>query len=70
LREFILGDNPTGLVDPKTHRTHGGVDPMLAKEILPAYTRPIFYGSGTTASSTVWPEATIKAWEKFIATAA
>ncbi|KAK7039320.1 carboxypeptidase [Favolaschia claudopus] len=68
LREFILGSNLTGFVDSPTSPAVGGDDPELASNILPGNSA-IFYGSGTTASSTVAPEATIAGWNSFIATA-
>ncbi|KAF7340835.1 Carboxypeptidase [Mycena sanguinolenta] len=69
LREFILGSNLTGYVESATSPTVGGDDPNLAPgDILPG-NKAIFYGAGTTASSTVAPEATIAAWDSFIATA-
>ena len=47
----------------------GGTNATLAQSILPAYTDAIFFGSGTTAGSTVAPAATVAAWEKFVETA-
>jgi carboxypeptidase D len=38
-------------------------------DILPGETNPIFTGSGTTQGFTLWPSATIAAWDSFIATA-
>lgn len=70
LRDFILGSNTTGLVEISKHTTTvvGGEDPKLAEDILPG-TTVIFYGSGTTAFSTIVPSATLASWDKFIATA-
>ena len=70
LREFILGNNPTGRVvtTPSGTSVIGGEDPTLAASALPGESA-IFVGSGMTQSSTVYPEATINAWESFIATA-
>ncbi|KAJ7933813.1 alpha/beta-hydrolase [Mycena leptocephala] len=68
LREFILGSNLTGYVDSATGPTIGGDDPKLVADVLPG-NDAIFYGAGTTASSTVASSATIAAWESFIATA-
>ncbi|KAJ7576927.1 alpha/beta-hydrolase, partial [Mycena floridula] len=66
LREFILGSNTTGSTVNGT--IVGGEDPKLAGDFLPG-TDVIFYGSGSTVSSTVYPSATIAAWNSFIATA-
>ena len=46
-----------------------GVNYTLENHVLPAETNPIFTGSGTTVGSTIWPSATIAAWDSFIATA-
>ena len=43
----------------------GGEVSSLANGI-PGAANPIFYGSGTTVSSTVAPAAAITAWESFI----
>ncbi|KAJ7741263.1 alpha/beta-hydrolase, partial [Mycena metata] len=69
LREFILGSNLTGYVDPKTGAVVGGEDPTFLAHDYLAGGDAIFYGAGTTASSTVAPTATIAAWDKFITTA-
>ncbi|KAK7037692.1 hypothetical protein VNI00_010918, partial [Paramarasmius palmivorus] len=67
LRDFILGNNTTGLVDGSN--VVGGEDPTLMGAYLPADTAAIFYGSGSTVSSTVAPSETVAAWRSFIATA-
>jgi carboxypeptidase D len=67
LRDFILGNNTTGLVDGSN--VVGGEDPTLMGAYLPADTAAIFYGSGSTVASTVAPSETIAAWRSFIATA-
>ncbi|PSR71876.1 hypothetical protein PHLCEN_2v12220 [Hermanssonia centrifuga] len=68
LREFILGNNQTGLVaDVKGHTTViGGEDPQLANIILSGQSG-IYYGSGTTQYTYTYPSATIAAWETFVA---
>ncbi|KII95448.1 hypothetical protein PLICRDRAFT_34311 [Plicaturopsis crispa FD-325 SS-3] len=66
LREFILGDNTTGLVSG--NRTVGGENATLGEDTLPG-TTVIFYGSGTTSASVVEPSASIAAWNSFLATA-
>ncbi|EJD46625.1 alpha/beta-hydrolase [Auricularia subglabra TFB-10046 SS5] len=68
LREFVLGQNTTGLVMPDGSVV-GGENATLSMDYLPAFERPIFYGSATSQFSTIWPKATINAWEKFIASA-
>jgi carboxypeptidase D len=71
LNEFVLGNNPLGRV-VKAHGTVsviGGEDRSLAGDFLPGEHNPIFYGSGTSQYSTVWPSATIAAWNSFLATA-
>ena len=68
LREFILGDNPTGrLLEDGT--VVGGTNATLVAEIVPAERDPIFFGAGTTQGATVYPAATIAAWDSFTATA-
>ncbi|KAJ3559619.1 hypothetical protein NM688_g231 [Phlebia brevispora] len=69
LREFILGSNPTGLVVSHSHDVTvvGGEDSALAASALIGESA-IFVGTGMTQSSTVYPSATIAAWESFIAT--
>ena len=66
LREFVLGSNQTGLLLPNS-TTVGGEDPELAGDILPG-TDVVFYGSGTTASSSIAPSASVAAWASFLAT--
>lgn len=66
LREFVLGNNSTGLVNGST--VVGGEDPALEGDILSGG-GVIFYGSGTTASSLVAPSASLASWASFLATA-
>lgn len=66
LREFVLGSNTTGSVVGSG--VVGGEDAKLMEDVLPG-SSVIFYGSGSTASSTAAPTATIAAWNSFIATA-
>ncbi|KDQ50292.1 hypothetical protein JAAARDRAFT_42181 [Jaapia argillacea MUCL 33604] len=66
LREFILGHNTTGLVEGTT--VFGGESSLLGQGIIPG-TTAIFYGWGTTVSSTSAPSATIASWASFLATA-
>ncbi len=68
LREFVFGNNETGLVtNVKGHTTViGGEDPQLANTVLTGQSG-IYYGSGTTQYTYTYPTATIAAWETFIA---
>ncbi|KIM79111.1 hypothetical protein PILCRDRAFT_823685 [Piloderma croceum F 1598] len=68
LREFILGSNMTGLLVPNSTTVIGGEDPQLAGDIVPGNSA-IFYGSATTASSSIAPSATFASWASFLATA-
>ena len=67
LREFVLGDNTTGLVTSSgviggenSTMLHGDV--LLGQDV-------IFYGSGTTVSSMIAPTASMSAWLQFLQTA-
>ncbi|KAJ3547334.1 hypothetical protein NM688_g5411 [Phlebia brevispora] len=66
LREFILGNNETGLV--KTVRGHttivGGTDPAF-DGILTGQSG-IYYGSGATQGTYTYPALTIAEWQTFI----
>jgi len=66
LREFVLGNNQTGTVVGGT--VVGGEDPKLA-QFVQTGGAAIFTGAGATQGTYVAPEATIAAWNKFIATA-
>ncbi|KAJ7202078.1 alpha/beta-hydrolase [Mycena pura] len=71
VRDFVIGSNITGLVDSNAGTVSGGEDPKLAQDILPGESL-IYFGdgsSGKTTASTVWPSATVAAWNAFIATA-
>ncbi|GJE99868.1 serine carboxypeptidase [Phanerochaete sordida] len=67
LREFILGTNQTGLVvaSGNTSSVVGGENPTLKQTAVPG-APAIFYGATTTAGSTVWPSATVAAFESHI----
>jgi len=67
-REFILGKNTTGLVGSNGKIVQGASNVSLQQDALPEYDAPIFFGAGSTTGSTVWPSATIAAWESFIVT--
>jgi carboxypeptidase D len=70
-REFILGNNQTGLVTKEggTVSVVGGESSALAVNVMSGQPE-IFYGSGTTQSTYMAPTATVAAWNSFIATAA
>ncbi|EJD07265.1 alpha/beta-hydrolase [Fomitiporia mediterranea MF3/22] len=72
LREFIIGNNSTGLV---TNSSGGvfvvggeGASSLVVGDILPGVSG-ILYGSGTATSVYVAPSATIASWEAFFASA-
>ncbi|OSD04770.1 alpha/beta-hydrolase [Trametes coccinea BRFM310] len=70
LREFILGNNQTGLVSQVGGQVDvlGGEDAALAVDAIPG-TSGIYVGSVTTQSTVEYPAATVAAWESYIATA-
>ncbi|EIW58496.1 alpha/beta-hydrolase [Trametes versicolor FP-101664 SS1] len=71
LREFILGNNQTGLVTSGANgaiRVDGGELLSLAVDALRA-TDAVFVGSVTTQSTFLYPAATVDAWNNYIATA-
>ncbi|OJT09780.1 Vitellogenic carboxypeptidase [Trametes pubescens] len=70
LREFILGNNQTGLVTNSSGTVNvvGGESSALAVDAIPGQLG-IFVGSGTTQSTYTFPSATIAAWNSYIATA-
>ncbi len=71
-REFILGNNQTGLLDNSRNVAVGGEDPSILigpNNILPGETS-ILFGSGTRTSFYAAPSATIASWNSFFATVA
>lgn len=68
LREFVLGNNQTGLVTNSSGNASvvGGENATLAGTVLPGQLG-IFVGSGTTQSTYTYPSATIAAWDSFFA---
>lgn len=66
-REFILGNNQTGLVEGSS--VVGGEDPSLRTDHALAGQTGILAGSGTATSLFFYPSATIAAWNSFFATA-
>jgi carboxypeptidase D len=69
LREFVLGNNQTGLVTNSSGAISviGGENSTLAGTVLPGQLG-IYVGTGTTQSTFTYPSATIAAWNSFIAT--
>ncbi|KAG6897814.1 hypothetical protein C0992_010618 [Termitomyces sp. T32_za158] len=70
LREFVLGNNQTGLVTKTaTGQTVviGGTNSTLAQDVLPGGDE-IYYGPGAKISTYVFPSATRAAWNSFIRT--
>lgn len=70
-REFIFGNNQTGLVTNTSSGTVtvvGGEVSSLGNEIMTGQAA-IYYGQATTASSYVFPSATIEAWESYMSSA-
>ncbi|KAF7795041.1 hypothetical protein EIP86_006185 [Pleurotus ostreatoroseus] len=69
LREFILGNNETGLVTSFRGHTSvvGGEDHNFAGVLTGQ--SGIYYGSGTTQGTYTYPALTIAEWETFIAEA-
>lgn len=67
LREFVLGNNQTGLVVSSggTASVVGGENPTLQQTVIPGQLA-INYGATTTQGSTVWPSATIAAFESHV----
>ena len=68
LREFVLGNNQTGLVTNSsgTVTVVGGENSTLAGTVHPGQLG-IYVGSGTTQSTYTYPSATIAAWNSFFA---
>ncbi|KAI8996599.1 alpha/beta-hydrolase [Trametes punicea] len=70
IREFILGNNQTGLVTNSSGVVSvvGGESSSLAVDAIPGQLG-IYVGSFSTQSTYTYPSATIVAWNSFIATA-
>ncbi|KAH0834739.1 Alpha/Beta hydrolase protein [Lanmaoa asiatica] len=71
VREFIFGNNQTGLVTNTSSGTVtviGGEVSSLGGEIMTGEAA-IYYGQATTESSYLFPSATVEAWDAYIATA-
>lgn len=71
VREFILGNNQTGLVTEVNGQASvvGGEDSSLYVNGILRGEDGIFTGSGTTQGVYTYPTATIEAWNSFTATA-
>jgi hypothetical protein len=65
LREFILGDNETGLVTDSDTLALGGEDPEYAGNTL-AEGPEVYQGSYTTTSTYYFPSQTVASWDQFI----
>ncbi|KAI0675833.1 alpha/beta-hydrolase [Trametes maxima] len=70
VREFIFGNNQTGLVTNTSGSVSviGGESSSLAVDAIPGQLG-IYVGSGTTQSTFTYPSATIAAWNSYIVTA-
>ncbi|GJJ10264.1 hypothetical protein Clacol_004490 [Clathrus columnatus] len=66
IRDFVLNKNINGTLD-SSGKPIGEQQPLNHALNLPAEHDAIFTGSGTTMGSTVWPSATIAAWDSAIA---
>jgi len=69
-REFIFGNNQTGLVTNTSSgavTVVGGEVTSLGNEIMTGQAA-IYYGQATTASSYFFPSATVEAWNAYFAT--
>lgn len=65
LREFILGNNTTGLVTDSNTPALGGEDPQYAVNTL-AEGPEVYQGSYTTTSTYYFPSATVAVWDKYV----
>lgn len=71
VREFIFGNNESGLVTNTSSGTVtvvGGEVSSLGSEIMTGQAA-IYYGPATTVSSYLFPSVTVDAWDAYIATA-
>ena len=65
LREFVLGNNQTGLVTDASIPAVGGEDPQYAVNTL-AEGPEVYRGSYTTTSTYYFPSATVARWDKYV----
>ena len=71
IREFIFGNNQTGLVTDVSARTVtvvGGEVSSLGDEIMTGQV-VVYYGKAMAAPGYVYPSATIEAWDAYMSTA-
>jgi len=70
VREFIFGNNKTGLVTKSSSGVVSvvGGEVSSAGEIMTGQAE-IYYGEATTASSYFFPSATVDVWNAYLATA-
>ena len=69
LREFVLGNNRTGLVTTsKGHTTVIGGEDKNFPGVMTGQSG-IYYGSGATQGAYTYPASVVGAWETFIAEA-
>lgn len=68
MREFVLGNNQTGLVTSSGNSVSvvGGEDPALAGEVLKDAPE-IYMGSFVTTSTYLFPTATVSQWDAYLA---
>lgn len=65
LREFVLGNNTTGLVTDSNTPALGGENPEYAVNTL-AEGPEVYQGSYTTTSTYYFPSATVARWDKYV----
>ncbi|GJJ10263.1 hypothetical protein Clacol_004489 [Clathrus columnatus] len=66
IKNFVVNKNINGTLD-SSGKPIGDQQPLSHAFNIPAEHDAIFTGSGTTMGSTVWPSATIAAWDSAIA---
>ena len=67
LRDFVLGNNETGLVENMDDKTIviGGVNSALSGDFL--FGGPdVYYGSYSIQSTFSYPTATVNAWNEYV----
>lgn len=66
LKEFVVGTNQTGTLDPVGSSVIGGEHTEYMKGILTG--SAVYTGVGTTQGTYTWPESVWNAWNSYIAT--
>jgi hypothetical protein len=61
MRDFVLGNDQTGLVTSSDQPAIGGENSVLEQGIIPGQPG-IVYGTATAPLTTTWPEATVAAF--------